>query len=671
MKKSLCTKIEKQLKKHHVELSYDISSERLCVNNVKTKINEIKKEEWFYGLVAPNDEERMGYLIAYCKQKGLTFDLKEQKRQEKEDERERKRQEKEDEKVAEKERKRQLCIEFKNNFAGCERYRELDLIPKKMWKGYLKQQMVEGCGTFELDIIDSMVLCKEALNYQAEIERQQKLREGNETWYDKINRNEKGNAKKTLNNAIAFFSHYPKYMEDDTFRWNEFAHLALKKKVKEGIREGDPDITTYETIESYDLTEMDLDMERELGFESLKFCEQSCDYLCQQHSYHPIKEAFERLHEKVKWDGKERLADLFTLVGAPSTKLNRSMTKKYFYGMMKRIWEPGCKFDHMLILYDDTHGTGKTSIIESLFEPLSLPQEENGIVKVENAKNVDKDTIAVLNRCFIAVYDEMAGIIKSDPETLKAFITNTKDTVRLSYGRNVNNFLRHCVFYGSTNTKAFIKDNTDRYERRWWIIDCVGVRHENKAWWDEHFTIGDKLQILAELYEFFMNNPDYNYNELDDDEIEELIKIQQGHWTTDNDSYTKMRLLEVMDIVVPENYMVDYNHWSKYVTEEVARLQYPTEYVSAKTNDFLDIVPENAQKTLDFSDKNDEKTLKNGEKTLKNEHKIPQNWVVWYAKQHYNKVLSANYVTRLVTPEYIKVDKGSTNKTERYWYVKN
>ena len=76
---------------------------------------------------------------------------------------------------------------------------------------------------------------------------------------------------------------------------------------------------------------------------------------CLEHSFDPIREYLDGL----KWDGVPRLDGWLTrYCGAADTPLNRAFGRKTLLAAVRRVREPGCKFDFMLVL-EGPQGQGK------------------------------------------------------------------------------------------------------------------------------------------------------------------------------------------------------------------------------------------------------------------------------------------------------------------------
>src|SRR5690606_35522443 len=78
--------------------------------------------------------------------------------------------------------------------------------------------------------------------------------------------------------------------------------------------------------------------------------------------YHPIWNFLNSV--RGKWDGISRIATLLIdLFDANDTELTRQQTLLTFVGAVKRIFEPGCKWDYVLTLKGE-QGLGKSSFFE-------------------------------------------------------------------------------------------------------------------------------------------------------------------------------------------------------------------------------------------------------------------------------------------------------------------
>lgn len=274
-----------------------------------------------------------------------------------------------------------------------------------------------------------------------------------------------------------------------------------------------------------------INMEHEIGINNDKKTRQCITTLCTSNSYHPLKEKI----ESVEWDGVPRVEDFFIkFLGAFDTPLNRKYTRCWFKAAIKRLYEPGCMWDNMLILYDKTQETGKTKI----FERLSL-----GYYSV-NPDISNKDCINIMNSAWIINFDELARFDKKDMNTLKTFMTIRSEINRLAYARYAETYERHCIFCGTTNDQYFLRDYTSKRERRFWIMNCKGTRRE-KSWWEENLPDSYIGQLWAEAKAWYDSNP--NVEGLTMAEVDEEVIIQAGHKSFYNKPEDELMIRDILN----------------------------------------------------------------------------------------------------------------------------
>lgn len=432
-------------------------------------------------------------------------------------------------------------------------------------------------------------------------EKQNYIRGEKSDWYAQLDFDENDNPKKTLGNIITFLGNYPLYK--DKFSYNEF--------------------TCYETyddelIRDFNIPEFRLRCEEEIGFESKDKVEAAIQYLTHQNSYNPFKNKIDELI----WDGEERAESFFIeFIGVHDTTLNRSMTMKWLYAMMKRLYEPGCPFDNMLIIYDAKQGTGKSKIIERLVYSLGIDYGYNTSITCDNK---DKDNVDKLNKTWVVGIDEMNEFLKKNPEQTKQFLAQNSDQARLSYAKRSEVYKRHCVFYGNSNLEYFLKDYTSPFERRYWIMEADGEVHD-KQWWDEHLTDEYCQQVLAEVKYFYDNNPTFNYTSLNLEETEELKKVQYRHKTLNNDVLLKYEIYEMLNKNYSKKEFINYNEFYKEAID---------------TN--ISIIDENSAEFFG-------ETV---EGSVCKINRIPVNWVKMYVEEALKRNITTQYITSLLLFEW-------------------
>ena len=128
--------------------------------------------------------------------------------------------------------------------------------------------------------------------------------------------------------------------------------------------------------------------------------------------HHPIKEYL----EQQEWDGQKRLDKLLIdYLGAEDTDYVREVTKKTFTAAVARIYEPGIKFDIILVLCGE-QGIGKSTLFARM-----AGKWHSDSMSIADMK--DKSAAEKLQGIWIMELSELAGIRKIDVETVKSFLS--------------------------------------------------------------------------------------------------------------------------------------------------------------------------------------------------------------------------------------------------------
>lgn len=250
-------------------------------------------------------------------------------------------------------------------------------------------------------------------------------------------------------------------------------------------------------------------------------------------SFHPIRKY---LKELLEWDKKQRVDRLLIdYLGADDNDYVKAVMRKTLCAAVERVLNPGCKFDTMLVL-NGPQGAGKSTLIRKLggdwySDSLSL------------ADTKDKTAAEKLQGMWLMEIGELAGLKKTDVETLKGFLSRQDDKYRASYGHRVMSHLRQSVFIGTTNAKdGFLRDITGG--RRFWPVDAPG-QGRLKAW---NITDEEVGQIWAEA--FVLHKTEKLF--IDDKRVEALAdKARTGAF--ENDERSGM-VREYLEKLLPDNW---------------------------------------------------------------------------------------------------------------------
>lgn len=166
-------------------------------------------------------------------------------------------------------------------------------------------------------------------------------------------------------------------------------------------------------------------------------------------SYHPIREFLSTLP---KWDKVQRVDTLLMdYLGASDNAYVRAVTRKTLCGAIARVMLPGCKFDTMLVL-NGPQGKGKSTLISRL-----CGEWFNDSLLLNDTK--DKTVAEKLQGYWILEIGELAGLKKTEIETLRGFLYRQNDIYRASFGRRAVPHPRQCIFIGTTNAESgYLRD---------------------------------------------------------------------------------------------------------------------------------------------------------------------------------------------------------------------
>ena len=170
------------------------------------------------------------------------------------------------------------------------------------------------------------------------------------------------------------------------------------------------------------------------------------DIVANENSFHPILEYLESL----KWDGIPRIQHMLThFFGAEDIGYTGEVMKMHMMGAIRRLYEPGAKYDIMLCLVGG-QGTGKSTF----FRYLAIKDEWF----TDDMKRIDdKKVYEYLQGHWIVEMSEMNAVAnaKSIEET-KSFLSRQKDIYRIPYERRAEDRYRQCVFCGTSNDLNFL-----------------------------------------------------------------------------------------------------------------------------------------------------------------------------------------------------------------------
>lgn len=220
--------------------------------------------------------------------------------------------------------------------------------------------------------------------------------------------------------------------------------------------------------------------------------------LALKNARHPVREYLDAL----RWDGTPRLDTwLVRYAGAADTGFVRAVGALVIIAAARRVREPGCKFDELLVL-ESPQGMLKSSALRLL-----CPNEE--WFSDDLPLNVDaKQVIERTGGKWIIEASELQGNRASQAEHLKAMLSRQRDgPVRLAYERLACEKPRQFVIVGTTNARTgYLKDATGG--RRFWPVtvttfDLDALTRDRDQLWAEaahREAAGESIRLSPDLY---------------------------------------------------------------------------------------------------------------------------------------------------------------------------
>ena len=176
---------------------------------------------------------------------------------------------------------------------------------------------------------------------------------------------------------------------------------------------------------------------------------------------HPVRDWLDTL----RWDGTPRLETWTSAyLGAEPTAFHHTIGALWLISAIARIYRPGVKADHMLIL-EGPQGARKSTAIKVLAGEEWFTDElpELG----------SKDAALHMQGVWIVEIAELDAIGRAEVSRIKAFLTRTTDRFRPPYGRHTVEIKRQCVFAGTVNPDTYLRDETGN--RRFWPLRCGDI----------------------------------------------------------------------------------------------------------------------------------------------------------------------------------------------------
>ena len=299
-------------------------------------------------------------------------------------------------------------------------------------------------------------------------------RQAEADWTDQLIENQRGGLKSNLSNLELILANDPAWK--GVLGYNQFENQIYKLKPPP-YENGEIGMwTDYDDAKtsiwlSRSIYKLDIELRR---------INETILVVAKDNSFHPVREYLNTLF----WDGAER-ADtwLSVYLGAEDNEYHQLIGRKWLHAAVARIYDPGCKFDQILIL-EGNQRIGKSTV----FSVLGGKWYSDGHIDLRNIR----DAALTLENYWIIEIAELLALFSAHEDTAKAFFSKQHDDLRRPWGRNVERLKRQCVIVATGNRDNYLKDDTGN-ERYWPVlcgkIDLQKLRQDKDQLWAEAVQI--------------------------------------------------------------------------------------------------------------------------------------------------------------------------------------
>lgn len=280
-----------------------------------------------------------------------------------------------------------------------------------------------------------------------------------------------GGKKDCRENVFTYLVNHPKLK--GLVAYNEFSHQVVKTREPPW----DSPVGEWTTNDDYFLA-LWLAQNERITFKSESVLIAGVAMAAYAARFHPVVEYLDSL---AAWDGVPRLRHwLPECLGTEESEYTALIGSWFIMGMVRRIRNPGCQHDYMIVL-EGLQGKKKSTALRTL----AVRDEwfADTPVRLGTA-----DAMLTLAGKWVYEIAEMDSFNRAETTAVKGYITSRSDRVREPYARRFADRPRSGVLVGSTNQSEYFKDPTGA--RRFWPAACDGEIDLAKlvAWRDQLYA---------------------------------------------------------------------------------------------------------------------------------------------------------------------------------------
>lgn len=212
--------------------------------------------------------------------------------------------------------------------------------------------------------------------------------------------------------------------------------------------------------------------------------------------FHPVRDYLASL----TWDFRERIDTwLIDFAGADDTPFVRAVSRIVLIAAVRRVRQPGVKFDEMLVL-ESVEGTEKSTAF-------NVMAGDDWFIDNAPLNAASREVIEILRGQWIVEAADLSGMRRAEVEHLKAFLSRKQDSATLKYEEETTRFRRQCIFVGTTNEHNYLLSTTGN--RRFWPVriqrfNIPALAAARDQLWAEAATCeaaGEAIRLPPELWD--------------------------------------------------------------------------------------------------------------------------------------------------------------------------
>jgi predicted P-loop ATPase len=184
--------------------------------------------------------------------------------------------------------------------------------------------------------------------------------------------------------------------------------------------------------------------------------------LALENCFNPVCDLIDKA--EAEWDGVERLDSMAVeYFNCEGTEINCAFMRKTMIGLVARARTPGCKFDTITVL-ESKEGFNKSTAWKVLAGDENFSDER---ILGKESREVQEQ----LSGVWIHENADLAGLKKTDVESVKAYASRQTDIARAAFAHFVVKQPRHSIEVGTTNSSEYLQSQSGN--RRFWPLEVL------------------------------------------------------------------------------------------------------------------------------------------------------------------------------------------------------